>query len=272
MGSKDQQNPPFSEQIRHAQFYHNDRLIALCSGNKLNFYKFELPNQDGVAADDVKRLQQRGLYKLVQTFEHPTAQHIPSFSLHNARAQSHIGLVGGSNKELLVLDVNLNRPVLVVNDTHFKHVHTVKFYEGSYAKGDPDSLNTFLTASADNTIKLWDLRVGSATGLCPVREYTGGHQNRSQQIGFEISNCYRYLVTGSECRSAFVYDIGSGQVIEKTKNSWHGDAVTGISFNPIYNEWATASIDGHARVFRYPAFKTKAKPRGNPAGGLQVRG
>ena len=61
-------------------------------------------------------------------------------------------------------------------------------------------------------------------------------------------------------------------VIEKTKNSWHGDAVTGISFNPIYNEWATASIDGHARVFRYPAFKTKAKPRGNPAGGLQVRG
>ena len=61
-------------------------------------------------------------------------------------------------------------------------------------------------------------------------------------------------------------------MIEKTKNSWHGDAVTDISFNPVYNEWSTSSIDGHVRVFRYPAFKTKLKPKGNPGGGMQVRG
>ena len=79
----------------------------------------------------------------------------------------------------------------------------------------------------------------------PVRHFQDGHQNRSMQIGFEISNCYRYLVTGSECRSAYIYDIGSGKVIEKTKNAWHGDAVTDVSFNPVYNEWATSSIDGH---------------------------
>ena len=131
------------------------------------------------------------------------------------------------------MDVNANKPIQIVNDTHQKHAHTVKFYEGSYSRGDPDSLNTFLTGSADSTIKLWDLRVGQAkNGLHPVREYTGGHQNRSQVIGFEVSNCYRYLVSGSESRSAFVYDIGSGQVIEKTKNSIHGDAVTDVSFNP----------------------------------------
>ena len=48
-------------------------------------------------------------------------------------------------------------------------------------------------------------------------------------------------------------------MIEKTKNILHGDAVTDISFNPVYNEWATSCIDGHARVFRYPSFKSKVK-------------
>ena len=80
-------------------------MIALCSGNKLNFYQYELPNNEATA-DDVKRLQQRGLYKLLQTFEHPTAQHIPTFTLHNSRISSHIGIIGGSNKEMIVYDVN----------------------------------------------------------------------------------------------------------------------------------------------------------------------
>ena len=93
------------------------------------------------------------------------------------------------------------------------------------------------------------------------------------QIGFEVSNCYRYLVTGSECRCAFVYDIGSGKVIDKTKNIIHGDAVTDISFNPIYNEWATSCIDGYSRVFRYPSFKQKiSNSKGKPGGGLQIKG
>ena len=88
------------------------------------------------------------------------------------------------------------------------------------------------------------------------------------KIGFEISNCYRYLISGSECRSAFVYDVGSGEMVEKTKNSVHGDAVTDVSFNPVYNEWATSSIDGHVRIFRYPAYKIKKSTGGgNPGGG-----
>jgi len=68
-------------------------------------------------------------------------------------------LIGGSNKELIVFDANTNQSLRVILDSSFKHAHTVKFYEGSYCKGDPAALNTFLTASADSTIKLWDLRV-----------------------------------------------------------------------------------------------------------------
>lgn len=164
----------------------------------------------------------------------------------------------------------MNKPIAIVNDTHQKHIHTVKFYEGSY--GDGEAYNTFLTASTDNAIKLWDLRTCGA----PVREYSGYHQNRAIQIGFEISNCYRYLISGSEDRSVYIYDIGSGQLVDRTKNSQHGDSVTDIAVNPIYYEWATSSIDGHVRIFRYPAMKLAAKPKTKSGGGggfgLQVRG
>jgi len=87
-----------------------------------------------------------------------------------------------------------------------------------------------------------------------VREF-GKHQNRAIPIGFEISNCYRYLISGSEDRSVYVYDVGSSELVNKTKNSQHGDSVTDISVNPVVYEWASASIDGHVRIFRYPSYK-----------------
>ncbi len=105
----------------------------------------------------------------------------------------------------MVYDANANKVLSTLNDGHNKHIHTVKFYEGSYS--DAEAYNTFFTASTDNYIKLWDLRVGS-----PVREFTS-HINRSMPIGFEVSNCYRYLISGSEDRSVYVYDVGSGQVV-----------------------------------------------------------
>ena len=66
------QNPEFSEGIRGAQFFNSDKLIVLSCANKLYFYQYELPVGQNTK-DDVKRLQQRGLYKLLQSFEHPSA-------------------------------------------------------------------------------------------------------------------------------------------------------------------------------------------------------
>jgi WD40 repeat protein len=75
------------------------------------------------------------------------------------------------------------------------------------------------------------------------------------------------LISGSEDRSAYIYDIGSTKVIDKTKNKDHGDAVTDIAVNPQVYEWATASIDGHARCFRYPALKASKNRQSNGGGG-----
>ena len=73
-------------------------------------------------------------------------------------------------------DTNANKVVRTMQDGHFKHAHTVKWYEGSY--GDSESYKTFFTASTDSTIKLWDLRVSKSS----VRDFVGtngGHTNRS---------------------------------------------------------------------------------------------
>ena len=44
--------------------------------------------------------------------------------------------------------------------------------------------------------------------------------------------------------------------------------MTDVSISPSVNEWATVSIDGHCRIFRYPAFKMKVTKPTNPSGGL----
>ena len=80
--TKSKTAPPFTDEIKHAQFYYSDKIIVLSSGNKLFFYQYLLPGDEPIK-DDVKRLQQRGLYKLIQTFDHPTAHSIPSFCFHN---------------------------------------------------------------------------------------------------------------------------------------------------------------------------------------------
>lgn len=41
--------------------------------------------------------------------------------------------------------------------------------------------------------------------------------------------------------------------MHKTKNLLHSDTVSDISISPGYYEWATASLDGHVRVFRHPS-------------------
>jgi WD40 repeat protein len=144
-----------------------------------------------------------------------------------------------------------------VNDTHQRHAHTVQYYEGSY--NDHECRNTFCTAAADNTVKLWDMRAGA-----PVREFSGGHTNRSLTIGFAASNCYKYLLTGSEDRAAVVYDVASGQAIGKTKGKDHGDSVIDVAINPVAYEWSSACIDGYVRTFREPAVKLKQPRAGNP--------
>ena len=188
---KDKDNPSFIHEIKKASFYFQDKFIVLCSGNSLNFYKYEMSNKN--CKDDVKRLQSKGAYKLVQKYENTDTHSIPSYCLHN-NLKSHIGILGWSNKELIVYDVNYNKELSAFSDLHDKMIHTLDFFNGSYRE-DSNWYNLFYTASTDNFIRIWDLRTWE-----PVREFND-HVNRGNQIGCGISNCLRYLISGSEDRA-----------------------------------------------------------------------
>ena len=47
-----QDNPPFSHEVTHAQFYYLDKFLLLACGNSFNLYKYRI---DTERPDDVKR-------------------------------------------------------------------------------------------------------------------------------------------------------------------------------------------------------------------------
>lgn len=186
---------------------------------------------------------------MIQTYENISSHSIISFSVHN-NLNSHLGILGWSNKELIVYDINYNIELAVFNDMHDKVIHTLDFFSGN-SKSDPNCYNLFYTASTDNFIRIWDLRTCE-----PVREFND-HSNRGTTIGCGISNWLRYLISGSEDRAVYIYDLVGGKLLHKTKNSLHSDTVSDISISPAYYEWATGSLDGHVRVFRHPSKNKK---------------
>jgi len=231
--------------------------LTLSSEKFLFFYKYEIPNEK--SQDDVKRLQSKGLYKLVQQFSHPSAHQILDYSTHNA-IFTHLALVAGSNKDILVYDINSNKVISQRDSTHFKPVYSVRFFKPSmyfgYAYSDFD---VFVTTSTDNYTKVWDLRA-----MEPIMELSS-HQNRSQTVGLDISPCKNYLLHGSEDRSLYIYDLRTGKALTKTKGSEHGDVVSDVAISPLNTEFATTSYDGTLRLFHSSKIKTTT---GGTGGGM----
>lgn len=75
-----------------------------------------------------------------------------------------------------------------------------------------------------------------------------GHKNSQVQVGCTFSPCLRYLATGSEDKVAYVYDLRQGSVLHRLRGV-HGDTVTGVAFNPLHPQLATACLDGKVHFF-----------------------
>ena len=57
----------------------------------------------------------------------------------------------------------------------------------------------------------------------------------------------RYVACGSEDNRAYLYDVGSGKVVERLQG--HSDAVLDVKFNPMHPQLVTACVDGKLRFF-----------------------
>ncbi|XP_031565676.1 WD repeat-containing protein 27-like [Actinia tenebrosa] len=235
--AKNKDNPPFPKEITQASFYYVDKFIMVSCGNGLYLYKYHIDPQK----DDIKRYQSHSKYKLVKLFQQERAQSITCFSCVNG-FHSYITLCCGSNKSIEVFDMNVGRSVRVLMDAHSRPAHAICQNQGSaYASHSPEAYDLFLTAAVTDGIKMWDLR----TNRC-VRRYEG-HVNRSHPTGIAISPCSRYIATGSEDRSVYLFDVRGSSFCHRLTG--HTEVVADVAFHPAHSELAAASLDGKLKFY-----------------------
>ena len=201
-------------------------------------YKYVLADLD--SKDDIERLRRLHRYKVLTAFE-TEGQTIVSTAAVNSFL-SHIAVFASSNKAIEVVDYNANKTGRLISNAHDRPVHTIAFPSATrYASHPPAVHDTFVTASTDGDVKVWDLRTRAAAAtLC-------GHVNRAHRVGVAFSPCMRYIACGSEDKQAYLYDIRGGARISTLQG--HKDVVSGIAFNPLHPQIVTASLDGHLRTF-----------------------
>lgn len=229
----------FGAEIRHAQFYYMDRFVLLACGNSLRMYACHLDS----SKNDIQRYKERSKYKMASCLTMASAQTITAAAATN-EFYSYLVICAGSDRSLEVFDFNVNRCIRTIPDAHARQVHAVCLYEGSLgadASAGSATYDLFLTSALTDGIKLWDLRANRC-----VARYDH-HKCRAVPCGVAWSPCGRYIVTGSEDKTAYVIDLSSGQVV--TRLSGHNDAVTSVGFHPHRREVVTGSSDGIVQIY-----------------------
>jgi WD40 repeat protein len=105
-------------------------------------------------------------------------------------------VVGGSNKSVDVIDMNVGRSVRYMGDCHTRPPHWAGLNKGSRGVAHPSwAYDLFLTAAPTDGVKLWDLRSNRCVRCLSA------HVNRCHAVTAEFSPCSRFIATGSEDRS-----------------------------------------------------------------------
>uniref|UniRef100_A0A2P2MKH1 Protein SPA1-RELATED 3 isoform X2 n=2 Tax=Rhizophora mucronata TaxID=61149 RepID=A0A2P2MKH1_RHIMU len=99
---------------------------------------------------------------------------------------------GSADHKIYYYDLRNSKVPLCTVNGHNKTVSYVKFL---------DSVN-LVSASTDNTLKLWDLSVRTSRVDTPLQSFTG-HMNVKNFVGLSVSD--GYIATGSETNEVFIY-------------------------------------------------------------------
>lgn len=227
----------FAKSIRSAQFYYLDKFLLLASGSNILLYLYHLDT----TRDDIKRYKQRSKSKLTGTFCMTTGTNITSVSAIND-FYSYIVLAAGADRTIQVFDMNHGRVATQIPDAHSRAVHHLAQNKGSlFCSQSPESYNLFLSSAITDGLKMWDLR----TARC-VRRYES-HVNRCHQCTAAFSPCGRFIATGSEDQSAYIYDTRSSGFLHKLQR--HSDTVLNVTFNPANPELLTGTLNGKLALF-----------------------
>ncbi|CAI8049424.1 WD repeat-containing protein 27 [Geodia barretti] len=179
----------FPAAISRAVFYYLDKFLLLSSSNSLHLYKYHIHSQP---TDDIKRYLNSSGYKLVQTLPMEKTQSITCMSCIN-EFLSHLVVVGGSNKSVDVIDMNVGRSVRYMGDCHTRPPHWAGLNKGSRGVAHPSwAYDLFLTAAPTDGVKLWDLRSDRCVRCLSA------HVSRCHAVTAEFSPCSRHTSTTFE--------------------------------------------------------------------------
>ncbi|XP_059291870.1 protein SPA1-RELATED 4-like isoform X1 [Lycium ferocissimum] len=151
---------------------------------------------------------------------------------------------GSADHKIYYYDLRNSKMPLCTLIGHNKTVSYVKFIDST----------TLVSASTDNTLKLWDLSIcGSRILDSPLQSFTG-HMNVKNFVGLSVSE--GYIATGSETNEVFVYhkafpmpalsfkfnstDPLSGDVVDDQAQfissvCWRGQSSTLVAANSMGN-------------------------------------
>ncbi|XP_042063734.1 protein SPA1-RELATED 4-like isoform X1 [Salvia splendens] len=151
---------------------------------------------------------------------------------------------GSADHKIYYYDLRTSKMPLCTLVGHKKTVSYVKFIDST----------TLVSASTDNTLKLWDLSMCTSRVLdCPLQSFTG-HLNVKNFVGLSVAD--GYIATGSETNEVFVYhkalpmpalsfkfnstDPLSGDEVDDTAQfissvCWRGQSSTLVAANSMGN-------------------------------------
>uniref|UniRef100_A0A672QJ36 Uncharacterized protein n=1 Tax=Sinocyclocheilus grahami TaxID=75366 RepID=A0A672QJ36_SINGR len=138
---------------------------------------------------------------------------------------SDIVLAAGADRTIQVFDMNQGCMATQIPDAHSRAVHHLTQNKGSpFCTQVLESYNLFMSSAITDGLKLWDLR----TARC-VRRYES-HVNRCHHCTAAFSPCGRFIATGSEDHSTYIYDTRSSNFLHKLPR--HSETVLNVAFNP----------------------------------------
>ncbi|KAI6646440.1 WD repeat-containing protein 27 isoform X1 [Oopsacas minuta] len=229
-----------NQEINHIQFFYVDKFILLTQGAELCLYAYALENTHK-HTDDLKRYLNLNTWK--QALRVTQSVHsITACSAANA-FYSHISLLGLSNRTLVIHDLNADKQVC--NIQLERVVNSIHQYEGSkYCGVQSDAFNMFLTSAVQDSIRVWDVRMNK----CIVKY--NQHKNSVMPVDCKVSPCGRFIATGSEDKSVYVYDLRGSTRVYVEKIMGFSDVTTRLLFRPSSPELIVSTLDSYLHAFK----------------------
>ena len=211
----------------------NDRSLGLLEGHTREIFRASINNIKKEAVT-VQGVRENDVYP-VKIWSLETMQCTANLTATSwaARLLKDRLLLGYSGGPIKVWDIGGNTPLALMDlEGHTDHIYSID---------TSDSSNVALTASADHSVRLWDLRTGQCVRVME------GHEDAVNSVSMD-SAC-KTAVSGSDDENVKLWDLGSGRCIETFD---HGQIVydvmmheLGSSFisvgGGIVKAWSTAS-------------------------------